>query len=291
MKLLVDGQHVSCELLIIRHPWVLEVWNDKTPNIDAKNIHVVINQPPFRNYGPNPTRLYDIRRCAKNLEKHFGTVGVWHPIGPLVREALVTHHIAELSAITLSEVDWVNIIDVDEWRRPGRPSRGEQIRIGRHARDHNSKWPSTKNDILRVYPNSDRYNVVILGGAKEAERILGGIPRNWTVLGFDELNPKEYLADLDVFVYFTHREWVKSFGRVIIEAMAAGVPVILPAQYRLLFRDAALYALPKDVLPLVDELMNDDALYERQINIAAEYVRRNFGHSKHAKRVMEIIKA
>ena len=81
---------------------------------------------------------------------------------------------------------------------------------------------------------------------------------------------------------------LKSFGRVIIEAMAVGVPVILPSQYKQLFGEAALYAHPQEVLPLVDELMADEELYERQVRIARDFVRRNFGHKKHIDRIREI---
>ena len=139
-----------------------------------------------------------------------------------------------------------------------------------------------------AYPNS-KYNVRILGGARVAERILGEIPDNWTVLQFNELHPKEYLADLDVFVYFVHEHWVESFGRSIIEAMAAGVPVILPAEFEKLFKKAALYAPPDKVLQLVDKLMDNGSFYERQVSIARKFVQTNFGYTKHIDRITKIL--
>jgi glycosyltransferase involved in cell wall biosynthesis len=290
VEMLCHGEYVSCELLIVRHPWVLNNWHDLIPNIDAKDVRVIINQPPHRRYGPNPDPMYNLSRCAENLRRHFGRVGIWHPIGPLVRRALLNHHADELGTITLSATDWINIIDVDEWKRPRRPPSASKIRIGRHARDSSVKWPSTSRDLLLAYPSLDKYNVRILGGAEVAKRIIGNIPNNWTVLKFNEVNPKEYLADLDVFVYFTHEEWVESFGRVIIEAMAAGVPTILPAPYEQLFKNAALYSKPEEILPIVDELLTNADLYDRQVKTARAFVRKNFGPKKHIDRVTKIIK-
>ena len=209
VELLVYGEKAYCDLLIIRHPWVLEDWHDNIADIKASNLRVIVNQPPLRSYSAKCDRVYNIHRCAQHLEKHFGERGLWHPIGPLIREALEAHHADECSAITLSDIDWVNIIDVDEWIRPARPPRGPQIRIGRHARDDRLKWPSTKQELLLVYPEFNKYNVRIMGGAVGAAHLLGRVPESWTVLQFNEVHPRQYLAELDVFVYFTNEEWVE----------------------------------------------------------------------------------
>ena len=97
--------------------------------------------------------------------------------------------------------------------------------------------------------------------------------------------PARFLADGDVFVYFTHPDWVESFGRVIFEAMAVGLPVILPRVYEPLFKDAAIYAEPDEVLAKVDALMADDALYEAQVARALAYVNDRFSYRVHAERI------
>ncbi|TYO96888.1 glycosyltransferase [Desulfallas thermosapovorans] len=285
VQMIVYGEKLSCDVLILRYPPVLQEWQRYIPNVKAKDIRVIVNQTPMSDYGPGAVLRYDIKRCHKHLLRYFGKGGIWHPISPLVREALNKHHAKELEIITLSDEDWINIIDVDEWRRPSRPSRGAAIRIGRHARDSILKWPADGKELLAVYPDSTGYEIHVLGGAGIPEKILGYLPKNWRVLEFGEMHPKDFLAMLDVFVYYTHPDLVEAFGRVIIEAMAVGVPVILPPKFREVFGEAAIYAEPAEVKEKIDSLMSNDDYYQSQVEKAWAYVKKHFGYSKHAARL------
>jgi glycosyltransferase involved in cell wall biosynthesis len=289
VQMLVYGEKVSCDVLILKHPPILQEWQQFVPDVEAANVHVIVNQTPLRHYGDEGRLLYTISQSKEHLQRYFGEAGVWHPIGPLVREALYQHHEEELAEITLADEDWVELIDVNEWRRESRPPRGPSPRIGRHSRDHDVKWPVDPSELLAVYPDSEEYEVHVLGGAEIARKVLGGIPKNWHVLGFGELHPKDFLSTLDVFVYYTHPDWVEAFGRVIIEAMAVGVPVILPHSYRELFKEAAIYAEPSEVKSNIDRLMADDEYYESQVRVARDYVEKHFGYTVHATRLRKQI--
>lgn len=280
------GENVTCNLLIIRYPPVLEHKQRYIPNIKAADIRVIVNQPPMSDYGPDGERRYHLENCARNVFEMFGQNATWHPIGPLVREALHTHHADELHHINLSEEDWSNIIDVEGWERaPHRRDQLDPIRIGRHSRDSPHKWPDTSNDILAAYPDASNIEVHVLGGADSAAALIGEIPSNWTVYEFGSVHPKEFLKELDVWIYFSHPDWLESFGRTIIEAMAVGVPVILPEYYRPLFEDAALYATPQSALEMAQRLCNDPDAYEAHVQFAQAYVREKFSYEMHLSRV------
>lgn len=286
VQMLVYGEKVSCDVLILRHPPILQEWQKYIPDIVANHVRVIVNQPPKREYSENGETLYEIPRCAEHLEAYVGKRGKWYPIGPSIRQTLNNHHEDELNTIHLTNEDWLNIIDVAEWRRERRP-RNERIQVGRHSRDQYVKWPDNRADLLAIYPGADNYEIHILGGAKAPKKILGELPSNWHVHAFGEVDPKDFLARLDVFVYYTHPEWVEAFGRVIFEAMAVGVPVIIPPSYHALFGEAAIYAEPDEVKGKINELMKDQACYQTQVEVAQSYVEKHFGYTKHASRLEE----
>lgn len=296
----VDGQHVQvltygesaeCDVLIVRYPPVLQYFQEFVPKIDAKIINVIVNQPPMSEYSGQGVKRYSIQDCAKNVKRIFGKSAVWYPIGPAVREILNERHFDELQLIDLADEDWVNIIDIDAWAPEKRKVIGDinKIAVGRHARDNYVKWPSTKNELLKAYPESEKFAVKILGGADVAIELIGHLPRNWTVYRFGELSPRQFLKELDFFVYYTHPDWVESFGRSILEALAAGIPTILPESYKSLFSDAAIYASVDNVIDVVERISTDDYLYQKMSENGIKYVRMNYSYETHCNRLLKCL--
>ncbi|MGD6778620.1 glycosyltransferase [Sutcliffiella horikoshii] len=285
VEILVYGEKVSCDVLIVRYPPILQEKQKYIPDIKAGKINVIINQTPMSDYGHSGVLRFDLIQCEANLHDYFGKKGTWYPIGPLVRQALLKHHSDQLTHINLSEENWYNIIHLNEWKRKKRARSISSVKIGRHSRGHEMKWPADRKHLLQVYPDSPEVEVHILGGAEVPKKILGTLPANWIVYEFGSVHPKDFLATLDVFVYFTHHDWVESFGRVIIEAMATGVPVIIPPSYKELFGEAAIYAEPSEVQDKIKKLTEDNVLYHYQVEKAWSYVERKFGYTMHAERI------
>ena len=78
------------------------------------------------------------------------------------------------------------------------------MRIGRYSGDSYIKWPVYPSELLAIYPDSGDYEVNVLGGAEAPKKVLGGLPKNWHVLGFGEVHSRDFLSTLDIFVYYTH---------------------------------------------------------------------------------------
>lgn len=289
IHLLVYGQKVHCDLLIVRHPPVLQEHQYYLPYIEANNVIVVVNQTPYRDYNDQNSRLYDVNKCAYNLKRYIENAGEWYPIGPAVRRAL-KNDINEHSIVKIADNDWVNIIDVDSWSIENQQTIDLHPIIGRHSRDQYIKWPNNKKELLAAYPEDNYFQVKILGGADIPKNILGYIPKNWTVYPFDSINPKKFLSEIDVFVYFTHPGWVESFGRTPLEAMAAGVPVILPETFKPLFKEAAIYATPFEVQDIVTELCQNKDYFEKQGDIGRTFAYEHFGYGKHKIRLAKFVK-
>jgi FkbM family methyltransferase len=279
--MLPAGARASCKLLVIRHPTVLERPIDELPRIAADEVVVVVNQAPSDD---NTGRVfYDMAACQATAQQRFGSAGTWYPIGPLVRRT-----VAQLPGNErLSADDWENIIDIDEWLEPRAELVGDVPVIGRHSRDTPDKWPPDRDTLLAAYPSEVK--VRVLGGAAPVKELLGKFPDNWEVLEFGAERPQDFLRTIDFLVYFHHPSLVEAFGRTILEALAAGVPAIIPRHFEELFEDVAIYCEPHEVLGVVRELYADRARYAQVSRAGVDFARRRFSYAAHAERLGRLI--
>jgi len=281
-KLFVGDRSIRAKVVVVRHPGVLQAAAEQLPPIETEHVVVVANAPPIDIDGHRHYRPAVVDRIAR---ERFGAAPVWAPIGPLVREAIAS----DVVAGGLQKQDWVNIIDVDAWRvhRPGWQS--DRPVIGRHSRGSPQKWPTDPKVIEAVYPLDGSAVVEILGGADPVLEVLGYLPNSWRIIPFGAMDPRDFLAQLDFFAYYHHPAWVEAFGRNILEALASGLPTILPPHFRRLFGDAAIYAEPAEVPALVRRLYGDRATYEDIAARAESAVRARFGYQAHRERLAELI--
>lgn len=78
VEILVHGESISCDYLIVRSTPILQEVQKYIPDVSPKDVHVVIESDICDS-------LVDIDRCNQNLYKYFGKEGVWHPINPKIR--------------------------------------------------------------------------------------------------------------------------------------------------------------------------------------------------------------
>ncbi|MGM0617835.1 MAG: glycosyltransferase [Actinomycetota bacterium] len=271
------------DALIVRHPRVAaELDPGALPAVDVGSVLMIANQAPGTVDGARAAH-YDPQVANERLAAWSGHEPRWVPIGPLVRRNLT----ALAPGLPLAEQDWVNVLDVDRWRVP-RTAPRSPVRIGRHSRDHELKWPADAASLLAAYPAG--FDVRILGGARSARALLGGrLPPSWTVYGFDELPVRRFLASLDVFVYHHHPAWVEAFGRTIIEALAAGLPTVLPPHFAELFGDVAHYTEPAGTATVVSALTADERSYLEASARGEAFVADRFSHTTHVRRIAALV--
>lgn len=286
VRVLTFGETASCDNLVLRYPPILQHRQRYIPTIEAETISVVINQPPMSDYSEAGVKRYDLKNCAENVRYYFGKDATWYPNGPMVRDAIMTRHAEQLHHITLAPENWDNIIHVPEWRRTEHErAPNDVLRIGRHSRDAPVKWPDNRKDMLAIYPDTPDVEVHVLGGAATATGIIGHLPSNWRVHAFNAIEPHKFLAGIDVFIFFAHPDWVESFPRTVLEAMAVGVPVILPEIHRPLFGENALYATPQTALNMARKLYADPVAYEAQVKRAQNHLERHYSYEAYGERL------
>ena len=129
--------------------------------------------------------------------------------------------------------------------------------------------------MRQAYCAGTACSVSILGGAEFAKRVLKEIPGNWHVLPFDAIAPREFLVKIDFFVHYPNERCMGSFDHAPLEAMAVGVPVIMPPRFKSLFGAAAIYAEPTSVFGVIHALWADRQTYEAQVARGFAFVEAN----------------
>ncbi|MGK5678757.1 glycosyltransferase [Actinoplanes sp. URMC 104] len=100
--------------------------------------------------------------------------------------------------------------------------------------------------------------------------------------GADE-SPREFLAAIDFFVHLH-----EAYDRRVLEAMAAGVPVVAPPRFRPMFAEAAAYTHPAGLTDLVLRLHSDRPAYEALAARGRSFVTEHYGRASHIARLASL---
>lgn len=289
VRFVAPDERVTCDLLVVRFPLIGQRLMDVLPSVEAARRIVVLNQTPDRRYGVGfkNNEAWNVARCAEGFTSLLGE-HTWYPISPRVREAMVLHHSAEMAGIPLADEDWTNIIDLDGWRREGRRTPDGRVLLGRHSRDERDKWSEDPAVLAAAHPALPGWETHVLGGARVPERTLGGLPGHWTAHPFDSVDVREFLHGLDVYVYFTGEGHLEPFGRSPLEAIAVGLPTLLPHSFAPVFGDAAIYTGPEGVRDEIEALMGDEERYAHWVKRGHEVLRERFSHRTHLRRLADL---
>jgi len=264
---------VTCHVrAIIVHHHALFTHLPQVPvGITADKLVLILHHPPFNGLGEAE---YDLPTICSNLSESFGIAPVLAPVGPAVRAQL--ERFSPRPADILEE-DWHNLIDLDAWKPKAGGRQSGRLTIGRHSRPQLDKFPETLAEALVVYPDLPDVAVRMLGAPPELQAHYGHIPHNWELLPFDAIEVDTFLDTLDYFVYYHAPQWVEAFGYVVLEAIAKGVPAILPPYMCRLFGSAAIYAAPQDVLGVIQSLESDPEKRAAHIAQAVVLIASRFG--------------
>ncbi|MEP9398523.1 glycosyltransferase [Mesorhizobium sp. KR2-14] len=273
ITIISPGEKVVADNVVITYPAMLQHLLDRFPSIKHEKLFVVVNQMGERDTKGDDV-AYDPVRVREHLVEYFGHEGDWVPISNRVRKIMEE----DPRYPQPHKNTWTPMVDVDEWMI-GRPRwRGKERDlpvIGRHGRDHPLKWPGNRTSLLDAYCADKPCKLRFLGGARHAEKLAGRRPANWQVDPFGSRDVKEFLVDLDFFIHYPHEDYIEEFGRAPMEAMAIGVPVILPPVFRGTFGEAALYAEPADVWPLIEKLWADEKKWLDRLEAGRDFVKKN----------------
>jgi len=276
---------ISSELVILHHPPLMSHYIDDMPSIKCGTLAVLVNQSPMNLRSEQPW-MYDPLKAKRFCNHFFGKAPIWIPISDRVRKTLDSLGGYE----PMLERNWHppfsgSVVDGKTCTKINRP-----ITIGRHSRDHWTKWPSTRIATDAAYcANVDGVEIYLLGGVKSQPKTSQKQPNNWTVFEFDTIPVNDFLDSLDIFVNFMHHDYIEEFGRNTMEAMARGKPVILEHGLVDTFGDAAIYCEPSEVAENVHRLMSDPDLYQTQVAKGLCFVRKYCSQDTARKNIRDLI--
>src|SRR5690606_34176056 len=162
------------------------------PKIEAAHVGILVNQLP-KQLLSEEVKYYTEREVCATCVALFGKLPKWIPISPLVRK-----HLKELGYTNLGETDWFPPLgrSLAHDTEPRMPQQNRLPVIGRHSRDHWTKWPESEEELISAYCGNSSYLVKFMGGVAAAEKLLGKWPANWESLAFDSISVPEFLNEL-----------------------------------------------------------------------------------------------
>lgn len=269
-----------CRLCLLYHPTLLDSGLKRLPRFKADTFALVAHHPPLDRFGNESYDATKLGSLARDLFGHDLTI---LPVGPMVRQGFEAVGQSEY----LYDRNWDNLIDVSQFTGRKRSGSSRPIVIGRHSRPGREKWPEPAEALL-AYPESPEYEFRMLGVDPDYLTEFEKIPNNWHLLPFTTGPVGDFLKGLDIYSYFHSPAWIEAFGYCALEALATGLPTVLPHYFERWFEDAALYSTPMEAPSHYERISKDrafsDDLSERARKLAAD----RFGLAQFAERFERI---
>jgi hypothetical protein len=259
VDVIVSGEALDCDLLVVPRSAALCDVPSRLPRFAAR-LCILVADPSAE--GNAAARRDEIDATLDVARRLFGCEPIVAPASSAARRRLAH------APCRFTEEDWTPVIDLDRFVRPERQKGllGARPVAGRHGRDAAENWPGTAEVLAAAFCADREVDVRILGGAEHPKSLLGHLPQNWTVLDYDAVDAAAFLHELDVYLHFPGDGRAADVGRGVLEAMAAGVPVITWPGVPPILGEAATYAAPHDVPETVRSLWRDVERRNRQVD-------------------------
>jgi len=269
----------AARLAVAHHPGVFAHPPGRVPRLSAERRLLVVNHPLFDAEG---RPLFDVRSNRWSLEDLLGGTVELAPGGPQIRAQLE----AAPGSLPLLDRDWPPVVEPGVFAVPTRRPWRNRVVVGRHGPIDPLAWPAC-SELVLAYPDDGDLTVRVLADRTQLQVLLGDLPASWTVIDPRSTTERDFLATLDCYLHVT-ADCVQPVRVEIVEALASGLPVVLPAELRAVFGDAAAYVEAEGVHAAICALERP-SVRAVQAERASELVASRFSRSAHVERINALI--
>lgn len=108
LQMLVYGEHIQTNIVIVRTPKVLQYWQQFIPKIKTLSTLVMIDELPVMKYNSKLVQQYKMRPCVRQIMQYFNKRGRWYPLDGSIRNTLEKHFAHEIRAVHYAKEDWLD---------------------------------------------------------------------------------------------------------------------------------------------------------------------------------------
>lgn len=103
IQMLVYGEKAEADVLFVINHLVLEDWQMYIPDLDAKDVHVLVSQLPQQ-------EDEYIKYVCKHMKEYFGRIGIWHAAGLEIQKHLIHNLETNDNEINLASDIWESMV-------------------------------------------------------------------------------------------------------------------------------------------------------------------------------------
>lgn len=108
IPIIVYGESVTCDILIIRALKIIQNWSRFIPTIKPVACLVIIDELEKLGYNGSRSNVYPFRQCMQQLMLHLDKRGRWYPLNEHIREKLTTTYAHESRALRIAQDNWTD---------------------------------------------------------------------------------------------------------------------------------------------------------------------------------------
>lgn len=268
VRQVMPDEDLAARLVVVRDPAVLDYARADRLALRVQKVLLVAHGQPHDSIDGWCT--YDPYRSEAAAQRLLGTHGLWI----LVAGGGAAEFSQRFEAETTGAA-YPLVVAERYFSRPRRLKVKDFLMVGRGNGQFKSDWPD-ESELRGAYLDPQGVDVRILGEALGGLQLIGQrkLPSTWTTFRNVEHDPIHFWRSVHVLFQFDRRAQKADYDRAIMEALAAGTPVLCSVRYGELFGDAVLAVDAGEAVRAARDLYRDPGrLYDmitRGIRFAQE---------------------